>query len=74
MLLGGKLLKLLKDLNPRYIRQNNEEKKKLLKIIFSNFFVEGGNISYTYKKPFDMLVKKASCSKWWAWRDSNSRI
>ena len=50
MYLGGQLLKLLKKLYPRYIQQNKEEKKKLLKIIFSNFFVDGGNIDYTYKK------------------------
>ena len=72
MTLGGNLLELLKNLYPRYIQQNQTEKKKLLKIIFSNFFVDGGNIDYTYKKPFDLIVEGASCSKWWARRDSNS--
>ena len=73
MRLGGILLELLKNLYPRYIQQNQAEKKKLLKIIFSNFFVDGGNIDYTYKKPFNSFVEGASCLKWWALGDSNSR-
>jgi hypothetical protein len=70
MTLGGNLLELIKNFYPRYIQQNMTEKKKLLKIIFSNFFVNGGNIDYTYKKPFDLIVEGASCSKWWAVLDS----
>ncbi|MBP3846786.1 zinc ribbon domain-containing protein [bacterium] len=73
MRLGGELLELLKNLYPRYIQQNQEEKKKLLKIIFSNFTLNGGNIDYTYKKPFDLIVEGASCSKWWTRWDSNPR-
>ena len=73
MKLGGELLELLENLYPRYISQNKEEKKKLLKIIFSNLTLEGRNIGYTYKKPFNLFVEGASCQKWWAWRDSNSR-
>ena len=72
MKLGGELLELLKNLYPRYIQQNQTEKKKLLKIIFSNFTLNGGNIDYTYKKPFDLIVEGASCSKWWTRGDSNS--
>ena len=69
MTLGGNLLKLLKNLYPRYIQQNNTEKKKLLKIIFSNFSLKGGNIDYTYKKPFNYFVEGASCPLNWAWVD-----
>ena len=73
MTLGGNLLELLKNLYPRYIQQNNTEKKKLLKIIFSNFSLKGGNIDYTYKKPFNYFVEGASCPLNWAAVDSNHR-
>ena len=72
MKLGGELLELLENLYPRYISQNKEEKKKLLKIIFSNLTLEGRNIGYTYKKPFNLFVEGASCQKWWRIGDSNS--
>jgi len=72
MTLGGNLLELLKNLSPRYIQQNNTEKKKLLKIIFSNFSLKGGNIDYTYKKPFNYFVEGAFCPLNWRIGDSKN--
>lgn len=70
---GVELLELLENLYPRYLAQNQAEKSKLIKIIFQNFFTEGQNIGYEYKKPFDLFAKGLSCTVDWAAVDSNHR-
>ena len=71
MELGIKLLELVENLYPRYLGQSLEQKVETLKIIFQNFYLDGQNIDYTYKKPFNSFVEGASCLKWWALEDSN---
>ena len=71
--LGIKLLELMENIYPRYLGQSLEQKAQTLKIIFQNFYLDGQNISYTYKKPFNSFVEGASCLLWWALRGSNSR-
>ena len=71
MKLGIKLLELLENLYPRYLGQSIEQKVETLKIIFQNFYLDGQNIDYTYKKPFNSFVEGTSCLKWWALEDSN---
>ena len=73
MELEMKLPKLVEKLYPRYLGQSLEERSETLKIIFQNFYLDGQNIDYTYKKPFNSFVEGASCLKWWALRGSNSR-
>jgi len=62
---GIELVELLENLYPRYLRQNSTEKSKLIKIIFQNFYTEGQNIGYDYKKPFDIFAEGLSCSLDW---------
>ncbi len=70
---GVELLELLENLYPRYLQKNIAEKRDLTKIIFSNFFIDGENISYEYKKPFDIFAEGLSCLLNWAAVDSNHR-
>ena len=34
-----------------------DEKRKLLKLVFPNLYLDGENISYTIKKPFNIFAK-----------------
>ena len=52
MKLGIKLLELVENLYLRYLGQSIEQKVETLKIIFQNFYLDGENVGYTYKKPF----------------------
>ncbi|MCD7779749.1 MAG: hypothetical protein LUH05_03660 [Candidatus Gastranaerophilales bacterium] len=63
---ASELLELLENLYTQYIQFSDAEKTKVLKIIFSNFLIEGENIRYDYKKPFDIFAKGLSCTINWA--------
>ena len=49
-----------------------DKKRKILNLVFSNFWLNGQNLSYDIRKPFAMFVKRTNRLKNWAWRDSNS--
>ena len=49
------------------------QKSQLLKILTSNFFVEGKNVVISMKKPFSTLCQKGSCPTWLGQLDSNQR-
>lgn len=72
MELGIKLLELVENLYSRYLGQSVEEKAETLKIIFQNFYLDGQNVGYTYKKPFNSFVEGTSCLIWWRIGDSIS--
>lgn len=54
-----------------YLRRPVVEKAKLLKILLSNCTVKDGNLSYTYKKPFDIFAKGLNCLVKLGRKDSN---
>ena len=56
-----------------YISQNPGEKAKLLKMLFSNCSVDAVSVSPTYRKPFDMIAKRALLNEWSGREDSNLR-
>ena len=56
----------------KYLEGNDEVKRKIVNSLLSNLTLRDGKLSYTYKKPFDILAKGLCCSKWWSVRDSNS--
>lgn len=66
------IFELLENLYLKYIEQNDEEKRNLLKIVSSNFLLDGEKLSYEYKKPFDIFAKGLSCQLKWRIGDSNS--
>ena len=71
---GLKWLELTENLYPLYLRQENTEKAKMLKIVCSNFFLEGENVRYDYKKPFDILAKGLAHTLILGRKDSNLRM
>ena len=56
-----------------YISQNPVEKAKLLRMLCSNFSVDAASATPTYRKPFDMIFKRAQLEEWLGREDSNLR-
>src|SRR5258707_15070237 len=56
-----------------YVSQNSTEKAKLLKMLFSNCSVDAVSVSPTYRKPFDIIAKRAHLEEWSGREDSNLR-
>jgi hypothetical protein len=56
-----------------YVSQNPVEKAKLLKTLFSNCSVDAVSVTPTYRKPFDMIFKRARLEEWSGREDSNLR-
>jgi hypothetical protein len=56
-----------------YVSQNPVEKAKLLRMLFSNCSVNAVSVTPAYRKPFDMIFKRARLEEWSGRRDSNSR-
>jgi site-specific DNA recombinase len=56
-----------------YVKQSPEEKAKLLKMVLSNCAIDAVSVYPVYKKPFDLIFRKAKTEEWRALRDSNSR-
>lgn len=47
-----------------FLRANIEQKRKLLTLIFANFEMQGGNLRYTLRKPFDVLAELPQSENW----------
>jgi len=47
-----------------YISLNPVEKAKLLRMLCSNFSVDGVSVTPTYRKPFDMIFERARFEEW----------
>ena len=60
------LLNLVSRVNSLYESSRIDKKRKILKLVFSNFFLNGQNLSYEIRKPFDMFVKKPNRLLSWA--------
>jgi site-specific DNA recombinase len=54
-----------------YVSQNPVEKAKLLKMLFSNCSVDAVSVTPTYRKPFDIIFKRAHLEEWSGRLDSN---
>ena len=54
-----------------YISQNPVEKAKLLRMLFSNCSVDAVSVTPAYRKPFDMIAKRAQLEEWSGRLDSN---
>ncbi len=48
-------------------------KRKILKLVFPNFYLDGQNLSYDIRKPFDLFIKGSTCSINLGRKDSNLR-
>ena len=56
-----------------YKTRNAAEQGKLLRMVVSNCSTDGVNLYPTYRKPFDVIARRAKRKEWRARRDSNSR-
>lgn len=68
---GVRILELAEKAPELYLKQNYFERAKLLKTLLSNCTLEGENVGYIYKKPFDILAEGLSCNKTLGRKDSN---
>ncbi len=71
--IGSSILELANNAEILYERATTDEKQELLAFLLSNSTVTGKKPLIQYKKPFDRIVKRASCSDWRERRDSNPR-
>ncbi len=69
---GKKIIELAKHTYSLYSKQNLEEQRKLLKIIFSNFTLNGEKVSYEYNTPYSFFAKIAKNKKKYPGSDSNA--
>lgn len=49
-------------------------KRKILKLVFPNFYLDGQNLSYDIRKPFDLFIKRSTYPINLGWKDSNLRM
>ncbi len=68
---GCKTLELCKNLYSEYVRQDYTGKAEILKTVASNYTLHDLSITATYRKPFSILAKGLSRSKWLPRVDSN---
>ncbi|MFH0702518.1 MAG: recombinase family protein [bacterium] len=57
---GIRIIELACKAYDKYLNQSEKEQAKLLKILLSNCWLNGGKIDYTYKRPFNILAKGIS--------------
>lgn len=50
-----------------------DTKRKILKLVFPNFYLDGQNLSYDIRKPFDLFIKGFNHPINLGWLDSNQR-
>lgn len=70
---GQKIIEQAKCLHSVYLKQNKEEKQKMLKTIFQNLWLDGQNLHYTLKKPFCYFTEMADFNKKLPRLDSNQQ-
>ncbi len=56
-----------------YVSQDSAEKAKLLRMMCSNFSVDGVSVTPSYRYPFDLIFKRAKTKEWSGRADSNCR-
>lgn len=67
----GKLLKFASAAHHGFAGSNIEEKRELLKFVFSNLELKGSTLCYTLNFPFDSFENLAKTKEWLGYQDSN---
>ncbi len=49
----------------------NEQKRKIINLVFSNLYFNGSNLEYDLRRPLDALVNLSENKKWLGRKDSN---
>ena len=60
------LLDLVSRVNSLYKSSRIDKKRRSLNLVFSNFFLNGSNLSYELKRPFDLFIKRSNRLLNWA--------
>ena len=67
------LLELVNKGSELYQLANRDEKREMLKLVFSNFIWDGNSLDLNLLSPFDLLFECKQSKVWLRRRDSNSR-
>lgn len=70
---GVKILKLCNEAKDLYLYGDYSEKRELLNYVLQNSTLDGKELGYDYKKPFDIFAKGLSCTKKLPRLDSNQQ-
>ena len=70
---GVRIFELSQNAHQLFLNGTDDEKRRILNLVFSNITLKDGKLHYTYKKPFDMIAKGVVNQKWWAMSDLNTR-
>ena len=68
---GAKILELAERAHYLFVRQNADEKRKLLNIVLSNCTLTGGTLSPTWNLPFNLIAQGVETKDWLPGQDSN---
>ena len=71
--MGTKFLKICNEVEDLYKVADNSEKRELLNYVLQNLCMDGENLSYEYKKPFDIFAKGLNRNKKLPRLDSNQQ-
>ena len=69
---GTNIIELAKGFYSLYLKQDVEEKQKMLKTLFYNASLKDGKLSYTFNRPFNYLAEYAQNKKKYPGCDSNA--
>lgn len=64
-------LELLKRAPDLYLKQSDEERARLLRVLLRNCKVGGDKLIPVYWKPFDAMAVGVKTANWYARQDSN---
>ncbi len=65
------LLNLAKDAPKLFIKANQEQKRSMINLVLSNLRLDGNQLRWEYKKPFEMMAFCNKSSNWLRRLDSN---
>ena len=68
---GIEILELAKQAHSRYLKENDQGRRRMLNVLLSNCTYKRGSLFPTYNKPFDLLANGVKKEKWLGDRDSN---
>jgi site-specific DNA recombinase len=68
---GARILELANKAYFLYLKQPPAEKAKLLKMVLSNCAIDAVRLYPTYRRPFDLIFRKAKSEGWLPGLDSN---
>jgi len=68
---GTLIIELARNAYSSYLQHDRSENRRMLQIVASNYSLNGRNLHYSYKKPFDILVEGSGSANWSGSRDLN---